>query len=897
MVLRVRWAENRFGHAMEARKCSCVSCLYGRGHFVGKTGKIARTRHFRAKSVCYIPRFWGLARGSGVLWVENQPRHDSKAREHPSIVCLCGQGHLVGQAGEMALIGHFGPNRCAIAHDSGGGLEVQGCCGPKIDLGMLGRLGSILVFPVCVEGAIWLVKRAKRREWGVLGPNQCAIAHGSKDPFGWLYRRNGTNGAFWGQIGMLYPTVSRVSQGIWGSGVPWAKTDIGLPGRLGSILVFPIFVGGAIWLIKRENGGNEAFWGKFGSYSLWFWVRPMIRRWCGMKIDLGHAKEAGERPSFACLCGWGHLGRGYLVGQTGETVRMRLFGAKSMFYILRFWGWGWYSGVPWVKNRPGHAREARKNPSIACLYGRGHLVVQMGETPRTGHFGAKSVCYSPPFRGCHGLKIDLGMPERLGSVLVFPVCAGGSIWDIWLVRRKKRRERGILEPIQCAIAHSSTMGPGSRVAVGRKSTWACKQGKQRERGILGPNQCAITHDFRGGIGVQGYHRPKINLGVPSRPGSILVLPICMGRPIWEAGEHPSVFHLCGRGHLVGQTGKMVLTEHFGAVFCSLSWYYCTVFVVLVVMLVVLVVVVVELVKFMVAIGGGGGAFVGGIYGGWWWCRIKYLGDDKDSKDGGKKSMKSGSTIVVVHPWIVPTEQELGMTSFITLGFVDTLADPTVDLIKKELAGAIAIRRAVRQDEPNVEALHDQPTATDLCASSRGVAGEVVDIGGKHIDATKSRDNEYVDAQEKIIMFENTPFTGLSHTYTGSSHPYTVPLTTLHLHVLISGVKPSKKVREPYTLTVAIGRKKRVINQLLFYWKSKKITTPPSPKVIEVQGPLKKVDIFKELSAKEKNDLRWAKNAKKGTQDYPFHTFASQDFKSMKDMRTYYMDKVSLLFLT
>lgn len=45
---------------------------------------------------------------------------------------------------------------------------------------------------------------------------------------------------------------------------------------------------------------------------------------------------------------------------------------------------------------------------------------------------------------------------------------------------------------------------------------------------------------------------------------------------------------------------------------------------------------------------------------------------------------------------MPTEQELGITSFITLGLVDIIADPTVELIKKELAGAITIKRAVRQ---------------------------------------------------------------------------------------------------------------------------------------------------------------------------------------------------------
>ncbi|KAF3627684.1 hypothetical protein FXO37_29744 [Capsicum annuum] len=107
---------------------------------------------------------------------------------------------------------------------------------------------------------------------------------------------------------------------------------------------------------------------------------------------------------------------------------------------------------------------------------------------------------------------------------------------------------------------------------------------------------------------------------------------------------------------------------------------------------------------------------------------------------------------VVHPWIMPTEQDLGMTSFITLGLVDTISDPTVELIKKELAGETAIRRVVRQGHPNVEALHDQPTTTDLGTSSRGVARGIIDVGSRHADAAASLDDEYVDAQyiEEIL---------------------------------------------------------------------------------------------------------------------------------------------------
>ena len=90
-----------------------------------------------------------------------------------------------------------------------------------------------------------------------------------------------------------------------------------------------------------------------------------------------------------------------------------------------------------------------------------------------------------------------------------------------------------------------------------------------------------------------------------------------------------------------------------------------------------------------------------------------------------------------------------MTSYITLGHVDTIVDPTVDLIKKELAGEIDIRRAVRQSQPNVEALHDQPfSKADPGASS----GRVIGVGGRHDDDTTTRDDEHVDAQEIINMF-------------------------------------------------------------------------------------------------------------------------------------------------
>ncbi|KAF3612901.1 hypothetical protein FXO38_36535 [Capsicum annuum] len=54
---------------------------------------------------------------------------------------------------------------------------------------------------------------------------------------------------------------------------------------------------------------------------------------------------------------------------------------------------------------------------------------------------------------------------------------------------------------------------------------------------------------------------------------------------------------------------------------------------------------------------------------------------------------------------------------------------------------------MRQGQPNVEALHDQPTTTDPGAAFGGVAGGVFNVGGSHVydDVDASRDDEhYVD---------------------------------------------------------------------------------------------------------------------------------------------------------
>ncbi|KAF3645226.1 hypothetical protein FXO37_21085 [Capsicum annuum] len=128
-------------------------------------------------------------------------------------------------------------------------------------------------------------------------------------------------------------------------------------------------------------------------------------------------------------------------------------------------------------------------------------------------------------------------------------------------------------------------------------------------------------------------------------------------------------------------------------------------------------------------------------------RIKYVEDDKDSEEGSKRKMDE--IWINYYGMLV-----VGCKEQYQIKKVDLFNPPDDALIKKELAGATAIRRAVRQGQPIVEALHDQPTKVDQGAFSGGVVG----FGSRHADTATTHDDEHVDAQEKINMFKNTPFT-------------------------------------------------------------------------------------------------------------------------------------------
>ncbi|KAM3246154.1 hypothetical protein P3L10_007921 [Capsicum annuum] len=233
--------------------------------------------------------------------------------------------------------------------------------------------------------------------------------------------------------------------------------------------------------------------------------------------------------------------------------------------------------------------------------------------------------------------------------------------------------------------------------------------------------------------------------------------------------------------------------------------------------------------------------------------------------------------IFVHPWIVPTIDELGMPSFLTLGLIDTKKDPTVELIKKELDGATSIRKAVRQGQSNVEALHDlTQTATDPGASSRGVASGVICAccGPSHPSSPSCSHYKYKvckDREDKLL-----------------DKLETIAEATEELKSR-RDVIPSNEVGEPCTPTVEVRRERIKIRQILSILKSTKNANPPAPIVVEVQGPPKKVEIFAALDKEKKKELEEFIKMKV-QKEYTIHSFAAKDFSNMTNMCMWYDDK-------
>ncbi|KAF3646048.1 putative uroporphyrinogen decarboxylase, chloroplastic-like [Capsicum annuum] len=92
---------------------------------------------------------------------------------------------------------------------------------------------------------------------------------------------------------------------------------------------------------------------------------------------------------------------------------------------------------------------------------------------------------------------------------------------------------------------------------------------------------------------------------------------------------------------------------------------------------------------------------------------------------------------VVHLYLVPTEQDLKISDFLTLRIVETKPELKVDLIKKKLAGATTIKREAPREgefvfvEPVVEFFGDSSIDLDIGVNISD--GDVIGVGGGNGD--------------------------------------------------------------------------------------------------------------------------------------------------------------------
>ncbi|KAH0693922.1 hypothetical protein KY285_021019 [Solanum tuberosum] len=200
--------------------------------------------------------------------------------------------------------------------------------------------------------------------------------------------------------------------------------------------------------------------------------------------------------------------------------------------------------------------------------------------------------------------------------------------------------------------------------------------------------------------------------------------------------------------------------------------------------------------------------------------------------------------IIVHPWLVPTKQELQMPFFLTLGIIDTKSDPTVDLIKKELTGATTIRK----EAPIVSG-----DADDLALDVDVDANIGVDIG----DAGAKSGCEHVDDVGGIYG-GFTPFNRHTTSFapsssscsackceecknkeaqlisTGEDVKKSLDTLTSVVKELISKrcVIPSRKISEPFT-PLKIKRRRKSISKILSNMKKRQqIATNPLPCNVE-----------------------------------------------------------------
>ncbi|KAG5596024.1 hypothetical protein H5410_037256 [Solanum commersonii] len=196
--------------------------------------------------------------------------------------------------------------------------------------------------------------------------------------------------------------------------------------------------------------------------------------------------------------------------------------------------------------------------------------------------------------------------------------------------------------------------------------------------------------------------------------------------------------------------------------------------------------------------------------------------------------------IIVHPWLVPTEQELQMPFFLTLGIINTKSDPTVDLIKKELAGA----KTNRREAPIVSGDADDVALDVDVDVNIGNAG--AKSGGEHVDDVGSIYGGFTPFSEHTTSFapsssscsackcEECKNKVAQLISTGEDVKKSLDALTSAVKELISkrAVIPSRKISEPFT-PLKIKRRRKSISKILSNMKKRRqIATNPLPCNIE-----------------------------------------------------------------
>ncbi|KAG5627958.1 hypothetical protein H5410_013176 [Solanum commersonii] len=197
--------------------------------------------------------------------------------------------------------------------------------------------------------------------------------------------------------------------------------------------------------------------------------------------------------------------------------------------------------------------------------------------------------------------------------------------------------------------------------------------------------------------------------------------------------------------------------------------------------------------------------------------------------------------IIVHPWLVPTEQKLQMSFFLILGIIDIKSDSTVDLINKELAGATTIRREapiVSGDADDVALDVDVDVNIGVDIGDAGAKS-----GGEHVDDVGGIYGGFIPFSEHTTSF--APFSSSCKCEecknkeaqlisTGEDVKKSLDALTSAVKELISkrGVIPSRKISEPFT-PLKIKRRRKSISKILSNMKKRQqIATNPLPCNVE-----------------------------------------------------------------